>query len=169
MEASQPTVDDLSYYPFPHPTIGLFAFSANYALFLLLIALPQSSNDAWLRTPLGLKGRSFDPLRLTLGLVLGAVCAVAVFNTIWGGNLLTRYSLDAAWAAALVALLLLVSHIKWQGNKNSCLLYLIVVGALLSSALVGYLLNFIPRTAFITQPTWYIELYNTFRPFIVQA
>ena len=169
VEASQPTVDDLSYYPFPHPTIGLFAFSANYALFLLLIALPQSSNDAWLRTPLGLKGRSFDPLRLTLGLVLGAVCAVAVFNPRGGGSLLTRYSLDAAWAAALVALLLLLSHIKWQGNKNSCLLYLIVVGALLSSALVGYLLNFIPRTAFITQPTWYIELYNTFRPFIVQA
>lgn len=169
VEASQPTVDDLSYYPFPHPTIGLLAFSANYALFLLFIALPQSQNDAWLRTPLRLKGRSFDPLRLTLGLVLGAVCVVAVFNTIWGGNLLTRYSLDAAWAAALVALLLLLSHIKWQDKKNGGLLYLIVVGALLSSALVGYLLNFIPRTAFMTQPTWYIELYNTFRPFIVQA
>ncbi len=169
VEYSEPTVDDLSYYPFPSPTIGLLAFSANYALFLLVLALPAAQSRAWLRTTVTLAGRTWDPMRLTLGLVLTAVCAVAIFNTIWGGNLLIRYSLDAAWAAALVALLLILSHITWQDDKRGVLLYLIVGAALLSSALVGYLLTFISKSAFGTHPQWYLELYNTFRPFIVQA
>ena len=104
-----------------------------------------------------------------LCLVLAAYSIVAVFNTIWGSNLLTRYSLDAAWAAGLVSLILLLTHIKWQGQKSAVLLYLAVAWALLVSALVGYLLNFIVPTAFATQPLWFLELYNLFRPFIVQG
>ena len=168
LEISEVTADDRSYYPFPGPTFGLLAFSANYALLLLLWRLPRAHNS-WLRLPVTITHRACDPLRVMLCLVLAAYGMVAVFNTIWGSNLLTRYSLDAAWAAGLVSLILLLTHIKWQGQKSAVLLYLVVAWALLVSALVGYLLNFIVPTAFATQPLWFLDLYNLFRPFIVQG
>lgn len=170
LETTVASVDDRTYYPFPiDPVFGILAFSANYSLVLLFWRVPHGAVTSSLAAPATLWGRSWEPLRVTAAMIVVAFLAVAVFNTIWGCNLLPRYSLDAAWAAALVSLLLLLCHIKWDERTSSQILYLIVVFALLSSALVGYLLNFTTQTVFVTQPVWFVELYNTFRPFIVQG
>ena len=114
-------------------------------------------------------GIRFDALRLSLALVLVGVIVLGVFNSIWGANLLMRYSLDGAWAAALVSLVLLLCHIEWQSSKSGVLLYIIAVAALLGSLFTGYMLNFMGSQAFAVSPDWLLELINTFRPFLVQA
>ena len=172
VDATPPTADDGSYYTFPGTTLGLLAFSANYALFLLLLPLPRtqlsSAQHDW-RANVMIAGIRFDALRLSLALVLVGVIVLGVFNSIWGANLLMRYSLDGAWAAALVSLVLLLCHIEWQSSKSGVLLYIIAVAALLGSLFTGYMLNFMGSQAFAVSPDWLLELINTFRPFLVQA
>ena len=172
VDATPPTADDGSYYTFPGVTLGLLAFSANYALLLLLLPLPRtslcSSHHDW-RANVMIAGIRFDALRLSLALVLVGVIVLGVFNSIWGANLLMRYSLDGAWAAALVSLVLLLCHIEWQSSKSGVLLYIIAVAALLGSLFTGYMLNFMGSQAFAVSPDWLLELINTFRPFLVQA
>ena len=172
VDATPPTADDGSYYTYPGTTLGLLAFSANYALFLLLLPLPRtqlsSAQHDW-RANVMIAGIRFDALRLSLALVLVGVIVLGVFNSIWGANLLMRYSLDGAWAAALVSLVLLLCHIEWQSSKSGVLLYIIAVAALLGSLFTGYMLNFMGSQAFAVSPDWLLELINTFRPFLVQA
>lgn len=172
VDATPPTADDGSYYTYPSTTLGLLAFSANYALFLLLLPLPRtqlsSAQHDW-RANVMIAGIRFDALRLSLALVLVGVIVLGVFNSIWGANLLMRYSLDGAWAAALVSLVLLLCHIEWQSSKSGVLLYIIAVAALLGSLFTGYMLNFMGSQAFAVSPDWLLELINTFRPFLVQA
>lgn len=172
VDATPPTADDGSYYTYPSTTLGLLAFSANYALFLLLLPLPRtqlsSAQHDW-RANVMIAGIRFDALRLSLALVLVGVIVLGVFNSIWGANLLMRYSLDGAWAAALVSLVLLLCHIEWQSSKTGVLLYIIAVAALLGSLFTGYMLNFMGSQAFAVSPDWLLELINTFRPFLVQA
>lgn len=172
VDVTPPTADDGSYYTYPGMTLGLLAFSANYALFLLLLPLPRtplsSSLHDW-RANVMIAGIRFDALRLSLALVFAGVLVLGVFNSIWGANLLMRYSLDGAWAAALVALVLLLCHLEWQSSKSGVLLYIIAVAALLGSLFTGYMLNFMGSQAFAVSPDWLLELINTFRPFLVQA
>ena len=172
VDATPPTADDGSYYTYPSTTLGLLAFSANYALFLLLLPLPRtqlsSAQHDW-RANVMIAGIRVDALRLSLALVLVGVIVLGVFNSIWGANLLMRYSLDGAWAAALVSLVLLLCHIEWQSSKSGVLLYIIAVAALLGSLFTGYMLNFMGSQAFAVSPDWLLELINTFRPFLVQA
>ena len=172
VDATPPTADDGSYYTYPGTTLGLLAFSANYALFLLLLPLPRtqlsSAQHDW-RANVMIAGIRFDALRLSLALVLVGVIVLGVFNSIWGANLLMRYSLDGAWAAALVSLVLFLCHIEWQSSKSGVLLYIIAVAALLGSLFTGYMLNFMGSQAFAVSPDWLLELINTFRPFLVQA
>ena len=141
-------------------------------MFLLLLPLPRtplsSSLHDW-RANVMIAGIRFDALRLSLALVLVGVIVLGVFNSIWGANLLMRYSLDGAWAAALVSLVLLLCHIEWQSSKSGVLLYIIAVAALLGSLFTGYMLNFMGSQAFAVSPDWLLELINTFRPFLVQA
>lgn len=159
--------DDKSTYNFSFSMIGYFSYPVLLALCLMFLRFKRQDLGAHCN-PLVKAYQDVlhcDLMRMTYVAITLVATALVFFTYLWGHITVERYMADGAWALTLVALFLILEHIKFDASsKASVLLYVLTVAALIKSLCLGIMLSFIGPNAFNVDWSWYVYLYDTFRP-----
>lgn len=142
---------DFGNYLYQEYSVGLFRMPLNLGIVLAGLTLCGKDKQASLK-------------RWTSGLMLLGILGLGYLDFLLGG-IHIRYVCDLSLAVSLLAFLLILGHIHFEGTRSSRILYVITLGLLLLTIGRGWLTIFSNETNAIRQvnPDFYLYVAQMFR------